>query len=262
MSNFEHTIIHPTQLPSRGLPYGDKLPGGKVEMAPMRTKEEKIFASTHDQEGILERIVERCLLTKVIPFEDYLESDYMYMLLVNRNLSYGADYRFEVKCRHCGFAFEHYMQVPDSFEIRILADGVTPDQDGTIPPKFVEPIIVDLPLCKKKVGLRLLRLKDEKEVRRLSEQRLLMQNPDDGDPSYEVRIAKHICQIDGKPVDIRAAIEFVENLYVRDTAAIKQAIYDNDCGVNLLINPECRRCGRTFQTRFRITPDFFRPSRV
>lgn len=256
MPEFEHTIIEKIQLPSRGVVYGDKLPGGNVELAPMRTKEEKLLASTHNRETVLERIVKRCLLTTSLPFENYLVSDFFFMLLVIRNLSYGSDYRFKVTCSHCAYVFEHYMEVPGGFEIMYLPDGVLQDADGNVPAKFEEPFEVDLPICKKKVNLRLIRLQDEEEIRRVVEQ--IRQKPDDGDPDLEVRLAKHIVSVDDNKMDLRESIDFVSNLYVRDTRVIKRAIADNDCGANLLIEPKCLRCGTVNLSRFRFTPGFFR----
>jgi len=257
---FEHTIIEETVLPSCGLPYGDLLPGGIVKIAPMRTKEEKLLASQHgDKLKVLETIVDRCLLTKVMPLEEYLVADYFYMLLAIRNLSYGPDYSFQLTCPKCTYEFIHRMQVPEGFEMRILPDGNTTMVDGSTPKRFEEPFFCTLPLSKKRVGLKLLRVKDERDIRKFAER--LTVPTDVGDPSYEARIAKFIVSIDDKEVDWRETIEFVENLYTRDTGMVKAVIEDNDCGVNLVLEPQCPRCCKRSRSRFQFTEDFFRASR-
>ncbi len=246
--SFEHTVIEPVNLPSRGLPYGDLIPDGIVKMAPMRTKEEKLLYGNADRVRMLETIVRRCLLSEVMPMEKYLVADQLYMLLAIRNISYGPQYQFKVRCPACGVEFHYDLEVPGGFQVKQLPDGYT------------EPFERDLPQCKKRVGLKLLRVEDEYEIRKFGERPVEI--IEEGDPTYEYRLAKHIATIDGNPADLRESLNLVENMYAMDSSVIQEALRDNDCGADLNLWPVCKRCGTKSQTQFKFTQEFFRRSRA
>lgn len=246
------------ELPSRGLLYGGKMPGGEITIQPMGAKEESLLVSRKgraDAHMILDKIIGRCVVSD-FPLDELLVSDKFYVLLMIRNISYGDEYSWKVTCPECGFKDKYEVRIPRDFTITLLDDGVR------------EPFYVDLPKCGKRIGYRMLRVSDEKEVERYTRHEYRKSHVE-GDPGYIYRLARHITSIDDLPeseeatcpvteVDISQAMELVENLIGKDLGVFKQALSNSDCGVNLIFDKECNQCGEDFQTLMKFTPDFFR----
>jgi len=257
------------ELPSQGLLYDGELREGKVTISPMGTKEESLLVSRKgrsDAHLILDKIIARCLQTS-FNLDNMLVADRFYILLMIRNLSYGSNYGYKVKCPECGEKFKKDIRIPDDFTITILDEGVK------------EPFYADLPRCRKRVGFHLLRVEDEKAVEKYTAHEY-RRSQQDGDPGYIYRLARHIVSIDDIPepregedeegesasftpteVNLEQALELCETLIGIDSSAFKDAIAKNDCGVNLLIKAECPNpnCGDDFESLLKFTPEFFRP---
>ena len=252
--NDTFAVAKRVQLPSRGIPYGDALPEGWVELAPMTTKEEKLLLSARaDRRELLHTVVKRCLKTDTVPLEDMLVADHMYLLLELRSMTYGADYRFSLVCSRCQDTSMYSVTLPEGLNMRVL----------TL--EDAEPFYVELPLSKKKLGLRLLRVKDEQEVQRAIRQKSAFsinkgKVDATGDAGYIYRLAKHIISIDDEEVEMPAAVRFVESMVGGDSLAMRRKIEECDCGVHLVIETECQSCGSAIEQLMPFTIEFFRPS--
>jgi hypothetical protein len=121
-----------------------------------------------------------------------------------------------------------------------------------------EPFEVTLPVCGKKLELRLLRVKDEDEVQRFVSQRAGAES--DGDPSYTYRLSRFIVSIDGKKVSALEALAFVESMVGGDSLVMRQTVEKNDCGADLTLELSCVRCGESWREIMPFTTEFFRPS--
>jgi len=234
-------------LPSKGMLYGDKLPDGVLHVRPLSTREEKMLISSRVRSGqLMYDIVSGCIRSEdkvKMPFEQYLVGDVVYLFLMIRTATYGADYMFMPSCKYC--------QKPIKIEIRVPYDlGIY-----VLEPGFSEPFETVLPVSKKKLGLRLFRIADEQDVQNYEKVR---ENRGEENPGYVYRIAKHIVNVGGNPYPIEEACEFVERLHARDTEAIREAIINVDCGVDLQLERQCEGCGRVNDVFFEFTPDFFR----
>ena len=75
-------------------------------------------------------------------------------------------------------------------------------------------------------------------------------------------MARLIVSIDGKPVTTLEAMQFVDDLYSRDSYAISDALAEADFGINLRIEKPCGRCGAVIEELFPFSADFFRPKRT
>jgi len=239
---------HKVELPSRGYFYGGKLPGGNVTVRPMTTQEEKLLVGSQDRLAIVDTVVERCLLTKSMPLDEYLLNDEFFMLLFIRNITYGANYSFTIKCPSCGTSFNHEVKVPDGMKLTVLTE------------KDKEPFECELPIAKKKLSLRLLRVADEKEIRRYTTQ--VLNRPGrggDGDVAYTYRLARHIVKIDGEEIDSRKALELVDGMGGGDSLVLRNSIDAHDCGVELHLSLVCPRCEYLVERMLPFTAEFFRP---
>ena len=242
-------VLEMIELPSRGLLYGDALPDGKVMMSPMRTSDEKLLAGGGaNRQQLINTLIKRCLKTDVVPYNKLLIGDKTYLLLALRSISYGTYYEFKLACSSCGEQFIHGMDVPEDFEIRIL----TEEDEATFS--------VDLPVSKKSVTLRRLLVEDEDTIIKfLRREKLRSGRKAEGDPAYQMRIALAIVSIGEEEVELKDALTFVEGLYGKDSLAIRNALDDNDCGVDIMLNLDCPHCGNPVDTMMPFTTEFFRP---
>jgi len=236
------------ELPSRGLLYGEALPDGKVLISPMTTADEKLLAGgTGDRVALIDTLLERKLVPCGVPYDDFLVGDKIYMLLFLRSITYGTDYTFKVKCKGCNNFSAVTIQVPDGFHVKRLTEG------------DVEPFEVELPFSKRKVSLRLMRVRDEKEVQRYLKRNSGKLSKEQGDPTYILRLSKHIVAIDGKDVSPVDALSFCEEMHGGDSVTIANTIDEHDPGVDLRIEQNCSICGFSSEEIMPFTNEFFRP---
>jgi len=236
------------ELPSRGLLYGDRLPDGKLTISPMTTDDEKLLAGgVGDRTTLIDRILEKKIISKQVPYDELLCGDKVYLLIYLRAITYGADYSFRVKCRGCGNYIVVSIKIPEGLKVRQLDEN------------DVEPFVVDLPVSKKTVGLRLMRVSDEKAVQKHLKMNSAKYSKIQGDPVYTLRMSKHLVSVDGEDVSPAEALSFCEELYGMDSLTITNTIDSHDCGVDLEIETECNICGFSSLDRMPFTNEFFRP---
>lgn len=231
-------------LPSKGVFYGDQLPGGEVVVQPMTIKEEKLLANpATDRSELINTLVESCV---ELPFgiDELLVGDKLFLLFMIRAVSYGSKYGFELKCPSCGTKNVHEIKVPEEMGLRVLG------------PEDTEPFFTELPVCGRKVGLRLLRVKDERYVER---QMKRQKNQPVFYDEYCTRLALHVVTVDDNELSTMDCLEFVSNLYSQDSLAISSSIEEMDCGPDLLLNVQCPRCGDETEEAMPLTVEFFRP---
>jgi len=242
-------IGEPFVLPSRGLLYGGKIPDGKVEVASMTTKEEKVLLGGRKSQfgEVLDYIFKSCTDIKMDP-QELLISDRTYLLFAIRSVSYGKQFSFPWKCASCGESSTHQMQdLLGDLRVDYYETGVS------------EPFSTTLP-SGSEIGFRMLRGSDERKLTRLVKADENSRNI--GDPAYIPRLALYVVKIDGKEVDYLTAHNFILNLRVSDTSAFKSAIDKNSSGIYPMVDVSCMHCG--YDQRMAVGPseDFFRVSSV
>lgn len=248
-------------LPSRGLLYDGKLPGGKVLVVPMTTREEKAVTGTLPQNAIpaLNTVIGRVCPTlgeAGVKPEDLVSGDRFYLMIVMRAVAYGGDYNFQVTCDSCGQQQPHTVKLPDDVSVIWLKDGYT------------EPVEIQLPMSKTTVGIRMLRGSDEQEIAKYAEKVFATaKGVVENDPVYTFRMARHITHVTGpttnilpgEPDVIQRAMVFLDGLYAGDARVLREAIDDNYCGVDTEMRLVCIRCRNAFAMAMPYTADFFRP---
>lgn len=252
-------------LPSRGLAYDGKIPGGRLMVSPMTTREEKALASSGGSSSlnIVDLLISRCVhgVDDMKP-GDFLIGDRAYLMMVIRAASFGQDYQFQMTCDLCRAQFLHTVQIPDALEVIELKDN------------FKEPFQVELPVSKIKFNLRLLRGNDESELAAL--QKRIFKRVDssvDGDPLYSIRMVRHIVSAElpkkdeeGNPIVIENTkdnenrlVSLYESLVSRDGVALRDALSEHDCGVNTELEFNCPSCKESFNAILPVKLEFFRP---
>lgn len=281
-------------LPSQGILYGEAFRSGQVIVAPMSTREEKMLASGQSQ-GLVDMLIERCVFTDTgapLPMgaNDFLVGDRLFLMMAVRAVSFGQDYTFQMKC-DCGQEFQHTTKIPDDLATVFLDDDFREPFEVELP-YTAKTKGIDRPV---KLTLRLLRGSDEKAITKFAEgQYEKVDVMSEGDPAYTYRMLRHIVSMEipkqateenpapeperlynpdfyrpaegeeeMRPVQKRKIIarmtEAYENLLARDTQLVRDALSDNDCGVNTEIQYACPKCKQSSKTLLPMKIEFFRP---
>lgn len=236
-------------LPSMGVPYGDKVPGGIVDLRPMTTAEEAIlYNAAGDGVSKISNIINACFLSKSITTEELLLTDRFYILLMLRTRSFGARYDFPIRCASCGQQSKTNVNLAEDMKIVPMDAGM------------VEPFDVNLPISGDVLSLRFLRGKDEARIAKHAK-RMRLQSSDPADPSYLYRLALQIVAINGKESNLMTAEEYVRKLDVGDSKAMRIAMENAEGGVDTTIYVDCAQCGFANEMELPFTVEFFRPGR-
>ena len=241
------------ELPSRGFLYGEKLPDGKVSIRTMTTNEEKFIYSGKGSipEKMNTLLLRCCQLPQGFNPGELLVSDRLFLLIKIRLASFpGIPYSFHVQCENdnCGEQFSHTCDLVE-LPVEYLDEAKE------------EPFTVDLPVCGRQVGFRMLRGKDETQIYSYAKRQKLKKNKSKmEDETYTYALARRIVSIDGNEIDQATALTFLENNFVSaDSLALKKAIEKEDCGVNTDLAVECPECGFLFEKDMPFTKEFLRP---
>lgn len=246
-------------LPSRGRVYGDLLLGGEVRIRPWTTAEEKLILATPaaapGRAEAVERLLDRCLLSREVPVADMLSGDRTYLLLQIRALTLWPEYTIQTRCSMCRHSWP--LQVDLTRDLRVMA--LTEEDRETFD--------VELPVCGKRVTLRRLLGSDERAMEVYARQQGRRSSAPDAlasDPTYNYATALCITAIDGEPADVRAAMALLETppLHGRDSLLLRRALEDNDCGVQLQVDATCPSCGAEREVMVPLDMEFFRPRSV
>lgn len=236
-------------LPSQGILYKDRVPGGRVTVKAMRMAEEKLLADQgRDRAEVLNTLIQNCTEGLNMPFSDVLVADKLYLLFLIRVVSFGPAVEFGMKCGKCTNTNHYRLDITKDIETRLLDHSVGNP----------EPFPAMLPIERVKLGLRYLRVADELEIERYARQQTLTRKQE-GDPTYTYRLARMIQTVNDQPISMIDALSLVERLYSSDSGAISDALEENDFGLNLRLSLPCGRCGAAIEEVFPFTADFFRP---
>lgn len=235
------------QLPSKGLLYEGALPDGLVQIEPLGTHEEKLFASGKSGGAVMNKIFSACIKCN-IDHKQLVVGDRLFLLFQLRSVSYGSSYRFPYKCTECGKRAEKIVNL----------DELPPLNPPN--PEFTGRFEIVLPLLKKTLELRLLTGQDEDKIEQYAKQSAKHTGADN--PEYVYRLARRIEKADGVDLAIRESMELAGNLKGIDSLAVRDAIDENSIGPDLEISPECNLCG--YENGPMLLPmnnEFFRPRR-
>jgi len=241
-------VSFPTEiidLPSKGkfYPDGHALKSGQIELKYMTAKEEDILTSQNlIKKGIvLDKLIDSLIVTKGVTHEDLLLGDINAIMVASRIMGYGKDYPVTATCPKCGEADEHTVDLTE-LETKELEE--------------LPNLVLELPVSKKRLKLRLLTRRMEKEVDRELEG--LKKAGLQVEPETTTRMRYLIEEVDGSTnqKDIR---ETVENMLVADTRAIREFYKKVTPDVKFETNYVCSKCGETSILPISIGLNFFWP---
>ena len=248
-----YTIMEGYELPSRGLIY-DKPVNAHVELRSMTARDEmKRLSPSSTPFKTLADIIEGCMIEKPgVHVYDMAIGDYEYLLHKLRIVSYGDEYKIELRCPYCGETFDAITHLEDIM--------VKPfDQE-----KFESLRNLSLPKSGHDVVLRFQtpRILDEID----SKTREYKRRYKDASINFDLLaiLVNSIDTIDGverPPYEIE---DFVNKLPAYDMTKIINTLDElNKCiGIENDIQVPCKNCGADINTFFRFGTEFFRPSTI
>lgn len=248
MSKFAgRSFVREVVLPSRGVRYEGKLPGGRVQVAAISLTEQLAIASSGESG---EKVVE-LLLSTLVDFgesgltpADLLSGDRMFLLYQIRALSYGP-IKWSERCYtpNCGVQVEFAVAL-DQLPVISLKDDE------------IEPFFVDLPARGVRVGLRSLRKRDEDAIAAFVSKTQMGANG-----SMLPRMASRIVSVQGETLDLSRAMVWLTQpaLEGPDLMALEQAIENGEPGPYPLVSTTCPSCRAQHETEVPLDATFFRP---
>ena len=250
-------------LPSRGVLYNEgALKNGKVTLTPMTLMEESIMTSgdTDATDTVLKKCVQES-----ISIDTLLSADKFFIFMLLRAITYGTDYSFNWSCtadqtkgpnrgEPCGAKNRTTVQIPDDFRVKQLADEDT------------EPYMITLPESGKRIGFRLARAYDAKEIEQyerkitsLSESGVKRM----GQSAEAFQLAKLLVVVDGNKITDNIAVEdimsWVCSLSGRDVAHYRSQLEHFTPGMDTTVTLHCESCGAKHEMDLPLTIEFFRP---
>lgn len=249
------------ELPSRGILYDGLIPNGIVKCDIWDTSIEELFAGGGSSPTILiSDVLERSLIDLPMPVNELLVGDRYYAFLALRAESYGDDYSFLLKCSSCKFQWRPTIGILKDLNVITLEDDA------------IEPFEVVLPYSGDKVTYRLLRGKDEEDIdRRIDkifkaksrgaklEKGGVISSKKIVDPSYKLRLARHILTVNGQEFDFDDAVSWFSKIKGIDSLELRRSIDSNDPRIDMNISLECPRCDSINETFLPFTPELVSP---
>ena len=260
-------------LPSKGMYYSDKLPGGIVRVRPMGIHADKILATQRlAQSGqSIDYLYKHCVqLTDGFDPVDLLSGDRIFLLYVLRGITHGNIYEFMIKCSNCDTTSSH------TYDLNELAATIRyPDLSiGD------EPFKVPLPQMSQSLGrevwvkVRFMRGRDISAMANRAKFTKRVHGTAAGPrASREIIIDQTVTDnlalvmqsfggagATGEVSDQIALRAMVERMHSKDTAIIRQFLREKSPGIDTTINVSCPECAFEYQTELPITESFFRPT--
>lgn len=248
------------ELPSRGVLYKNEesgeplLPGGRIALRPLTSREEGILYGQSDPVEKMHKMVAACITSKEIKPDDLLTIDQFFLLFSLRVHSFGSEYNIPISCSRCNEQTKVKLDLVNEFSIKYMSATAS------------EPFYTTLPVCNRKVGFRLQRVKDQFRIRQYAK-RMRMQTVDAGDPSHLYRLAIAIMELENndgvmEEVTHSQALEFVQKMLMADSNHFQNEITRVEGGVDTRIYADCTQCGYTNKMRMPFDLEFFRPGAV
>ena len=246
----DYTLTGSYTLPSRGKVYNvDVNPDVKIRSMTVAEEMKRLNSSDRPYKNLAD-IIDDCLVDKPgISSYDMCLGDFQYLLHKLRVVTYGTKYRLSSKCPHCGFD-----NVGDIDLNEMSVSSYTDEVE-----KYFD---IELPVSKNRVRLRMQtpRMLDDINVR--VKEITSKRKSSSKDSAFLLNIESVIDTVDGSKLDVFKKSDFVKQLPMADINYILASVnkINELIGLDMTLNATCDFCGLDYDSPFRITPEFFRPS--
>ncbi len=246
----DYTLTGSYTLPSLGKIYSTSVnPNIKLRSMTVAEEMKRLNSSDRPYKNIAD-IIDDCLIDKPgISAYDMCLGDFQFLLHRLRVVTYGSKYKLSSKCPHCGFENVGEIDLND-----MSVSSYTEDVN-----KYFE---IELPVTKKHLKLRMQtpRILDDISVR--VKEITSKRKSSSKDSAFLLNIESVIELVDGEKLDMFKKSDFVKQLPMADTNYIIAAItkVNEVIGLDTSLYMTCDLCGLEYESPFRVTPEFFRPT--
>ena len=246
----DYTLTGNYTLPSLGKVYNvDVNPDVKIRSMTVAEEMKRLNSSDRPYKNLAD-IIDDCLVDKPgISSYDMCLGDFQYLLHKLRVVTYGTKYRLSSKCPYCGFD-----NVGDIDLNEMSVSSYTDEVE-----KYFD---IELPVSKNRVRLRMQtpRMLDDINVR--VKEITSKRKSSSKDSAFLLNIESVIDTVDGSKLDVFKKSDFVKQLPMADINYILASVnkINELIGLDMTLNATCDFCGLDYDSPFRITPEFFRPS--
>jgi predicted RNA-binding Zn-ribbon protein involved in translation (DUF1610 family) len=249
----DFTIMEGYELPSKGKIY-DKVVNPHIELRSMTAREEmrRLSPSSTPLKTLADIIEDCCIEKPAIHVYDMALGDYEFLLHKLRTVTYGEDYKVNLRCSECGEVIETIAKLDqltvkefDEEAINNLRTFSLPKTGRTVSLNFISPRSVE-----------------ESEVK----VRDMKRRYKDATLDFEtlVRLLVNIDTIDGEKKSEHELQTFITSLPAIDLQKILNNIdkLNQQIGLDNILYLTCPKCGEEITTFFRFGPEFFRPTNI
>ena len=246
----DYTLTGNYTLPSLGKVYDvDVNPDVKIRSMTVAEEMKRLNSSDRPYKNLAD-IIDDCLIDKPgISSYDMCLGDFQYLLHKLRVVTYGTKYKLSSRCPHCGFDNVGEIDLND-MSVSSYTDEVE---------KYFD---IELPVSKNKVRLRMQtpRMLDDINIR--VKEITSKRKSSSKDSAFLLNIESVIDKVDGSKLDVFKKSDFVKQLPMADINYILASVnkINELIGLDMTLNATCDFCGLDYDSPFRITPEFFRPS--
>lgn len=246
----DYTLTGNYTLPSLGKIYNvDVNPNIKIRSMTVSEEMKRLNSSDRPYKNIAD-IIDDCLIDKPgISAYDMCLGDFQFLLHRLRVVTYGSKYKLSSKCPHCGFENVGEIDLND-MSVSSYTDDVN---------KYFE---FELPISKNTIRLRMQtpRMLDDINIR--TKEITSKRKSSSKDSAFLLNIESVIDLVDGVKLDIFKKQDFVKQLPMADINYILANVnkLNELIGLDVTLNNTCDFCGLDYDSPFRVTPEFFRPS--
>ena len=246
----DYTLTGTYTLPSLGKIYNvDVNPNIKIRSMTVSEEMKRLNSSDRPYKNIAD-IIDDCLIDKPgISAYDMCLGDFQFLLHRLREVTYGSKYKLSSKCPHCGFENVGEIDLND-MSVSSYTDDVN---------KYFE---FELPISKNTIRLRMQtpRMLDDINIR--TKEITSKRKSSSKDSAFLLNIESVIDTVDGIKLDVFKKQDFVKQLPMADINYILANVnkLNELIGLDVTLNNTCDFCGLDYDSPFRVTPEFFRPS--
>lgn len=244
------TIEEIYPLPSLGKFYGENYPK-EVSIRSLTTFEEKMRLGSQGFYQVMCKLLDAVVTSpENFKAEELLVPDFLYLMYKMRVVTYGPNYKVQVKCPNCNHVSTVNINLDELETIFIDENAIEPFTVGP------------LPRTKDTLECRHLRVKDMIANEQRSNEILKLHPDYDGDPSYLLDLSSRIVTVNGES-KIQAELQiYIENLPAMDSNYLRQACahFSGDLGLNTDCKSICPRCNEEIDFNLPFSSEFFRPT--
>lgn len=245
-------------LPSKGKLYGDKVPGGKIEITPLTGEQEVILNGAGEDEETTRSIIQSVSTFPAELMDDMLSDDFRFLTVHVMAFSFTDQFRFTSVCSECGHNDVFTVNLPD---LKCAMAGKRFDDTFDIEwdIRAEEPVNLKLKrLTLKDIDMISKEIKNSEHVRRMIQQES-GDNKAGGNRAARmvIMLANMIVEVNGQETKSKKDIrDWLRSLPYASLIEAHELAGEHSIGYPSVIEHQCSNCGTEAQLPLKLGPSF------